>query len=430
MRHPPWASTAAAFPLLASCAPTAKYCSLARRHYILWLMTGQSQVLRRSASANHPWKGLYSLLRKHLKFVLLVVLAALILWWFGRGLNWAEVRESVRMADARLLALSIAVVCATYLLRAYRWRALLAPLTPSSLRELFVATTVGFGSVFLFGRAGEVVRPVVLPLRDRRVRPAASFVTIMVERLCDIVAVVVLFSANLLWFRAPDSNATQLAHVREAGLILLTVALAGVISMVWFERQSPRVTHWLDERLAARKFVPERIRLVVISTLEQLATALQVLAHPRELIVTATWTTVLWLAIILANWLVMRAFGLPFGFGATMFVLGWALVGSLVPTPGGAAGAFHAATAAGLVFLGVAREQAAAVSIVIHLVDFAPALLFGLYYLLRGDINVTRLRQLTSAESVEHAVEDEKIEPPKAAASTAADELELVGVGK
>lgn len=359
-----------------------------------------------------------------------MALAALILWWFGRGLNWAEVRESVRMADARLLALAIVVVCATYLLRAYRWRALLAPLTRSSLRELFVATTVGFGSVFLFGRAGEVVRPVVLPLRDRRVRPAASFVTIMVERLCDSVAVVILFSANLLWFRAPDSNATQLAHVREAGLILLVIALVGVACLVWFERQSHRATHWLDERLRGWKFVPERIRLAVVSTLEQLATALQVLAHPRELFVTATWTGLLWLTITLANWLVLRAFGLPFGFGATVFVLGWALVGSLVPTPGGAAGAFHAATAAGLIFLGVAREQAAAVSIVIHLVDFAPAVLFGLYYLLRGDINVTRLRQLTSPEAVEHAVEDEKIEPHAVVSAAAEDELEMVGVGK
>ncbi|HEV2913249.1 MAG TPA: lysylphosphatidylglycerol synthase transmembrane domain-containing protein [Pyrinomonadaceae bacterium] len=370
-------------------------------------------------------------MRKHLKFIALVVLAALILWWFGRGLNWAEVRESVRLADARLLASAILVVSLTYLIRAYRWRALLAPLTPASLRELFVATTVGFGSVFLFGRAGEVVRPVVLPLRDRRVRPAASFVTIMVERLCDSVAVVVLFAANLLWFRAPASDAAQFAHVREAGLILLVVALVGVGSLIWFERRSARAVHWLDQRLARLRFVPERVRHAAVSTLEQLATALQVLAHPRELLVTATWTALLWLAITLANGLVIRAFGLPFGFGETVFVLGWALVGSLVPTPGGAAGAFHAATAAGLIFLGVAREKAAAASIVIHLVDFAPAVLFGLYYVLRGDINIRRLRELTSSEAVEHAVEDEKLEP--VAGQTKAEEeedLEALALGK
>jgi glycosyltransferase 2 family protein len=367
-------------------------------------------------------------LRKHLKFLALVLLAALILWWFGRGLNWAEVRESFRQADGRLLAASVAVVCLTYLLRAYRWRALLAPLTPANLRALFVATTVGFGSVFLFGRAGEVVRPVVLPLQDRRVRPAASFVTIMVERLCDMVAVVILFAANLLWFRAPNGDPTQFAHVREAGLILLVIALVGVAALVWFERRSRRATRWLDGRLAGWRFVPERIRQIITSTLEQLAIALKVLAHARELLVTVTWTALLWFAIALANWLVIRAFGLPFSFSATVFVLGWALVGSLVPTPGGAAGAFHAATAAGLIFLGVARAQAAAIAIIIHLVDFAPAVLIGLYYLLRGDISISRLRELTSPESVEHAVEDEKIKP--GGEELDEEELRVVAVGK
>jgi len=103
------------------------------------------------------------------------------------------------------------------------------------------------------------------------------------------------------------------------------------------------------------------------------------------------------------------AFGLPFGITETIFVLGWSLVGSLVPTPGGAAGAFHAATAAGLILLGISRETAAAISIVLHIVDFGPALIFGVYYIIRGDINLSRLRAMTSSESVEHAVEDEPI---------------------
>jgi uncharacterized membrane protein YbhN (UPF0104 family) len=118
-----------------------------------------------------------------------------------------------------------------------------------------------------------------------------------------------------------------------------------------------------------------------------------------------------WFGIALANLLVLRAFGLPFGITETLFVLGWSLVGSLVPTPGGAAGAFHAATAAGLIFLGVARETAAAIAIVMHVVDFGPALVFGFFYFIRGDINISRLRSLTSSEAVEHAVEDEPIAP-------------------
>jgi uncharacterized protein (TIRG00374 family) len=344
-----------------------------------------------------------------LKFVALVLLAALILWWFGRGLNWTEVREAVGRSDGRLLAVAIAVVCLTYLLRAYRWRALLSPLTPASMRELFVATTVGFGAVFLFGRAGEVVRPVVLPLRDRRVRPAASFVTIMVERLCDSMAVVVLFAANLLWFHPANSGGTEFAHVRVAGIVLLAASLLGVGGLVWFKRRSESAIRGLGKRFARWNFMPERVGRAILSLLEQLAGALSILTDARELAVVAAWTTLLWGSITVADWLVLRAFGLPFGLPETIFVMGFALIGSLVPTPGGAAGAFHAATAAGLIFLGVAREEAAAAAIITHLIIFAPAVLFGLYYFLRGEVNIKRLRELTSTEEVEHAVEDEII---------------------
>lgn len=366
-------------------------------------------------------------MRKHLKFIALVLLAALILWWFGRGLDWAEVRRAVGQSDWRLLALAILIICATYMIRAYRWRTLLAPLTPTSIRELFVATTVGFGAVFIFGRAGEVVRPVVLPLRDRRVRPAASFVTIMVERVCDMVACALMFATNLLWFRAPQGDTAEFAHVRLAGIILLVVALLGVAGLAWFERRSRGAVRWVDKRFKSWSFVPERLRKAATGTLEQLATALSILADARELAITVGWTALLWGTITVGDWLVIRAFGLPFGISQAIFVMGFALIGSLVPTPGGAAGAFHAATAAGLIFLGVAREQAAAVAIITHLVVFSPAFGFGLYYFLRGDINIARLRELTSPEAVEHVVEDEKVLVDDAGKN---GELETVGVGE
>ena len=320
-------------------------------------------------------------------------------------------RQAVSHANPYLLALAVLVISLAYLFRAARWGALLAPLCPAGLRNLFIATTVGFGAVFLLGRTGEVVRPVVLPMRDPRIRASASFVTIMVERIYDMLAVVVLFAVNLLWFRPPANVGGEFGRVRLAGIILLLVALAGVFGLTQFRRKSQGAIGWIKKTLERRTFIPVRLTRAVVSILEQLASALRVLVDSRELAVTVGWSAMVWLSIALANLLVLRAFGLPFGMTATIFVLGWSLVGSLVPTPGGAAGAFHAATAAGLIFLGVQRDTAAAVSIVLHLVDFGPAFVFGLYYIVRGDINLSRLRARTSSESVEHAVEDEPLLP-------------------
>ena len=349
--------------------------------------------------------------RKYVEFGALSLLALVILWWFGRKLNWLEVRQAVSHANPYLLGLSVLVVSSAYLFRAARWGALLAPLSPARLRDLFIATTVGFSAVFLFGRTGEVVRPIVLPMRDAKIRPSASFVTIMVERIYDLIAVVVLFAVNLLWFRPPANAGVEFGRVRMAGIILLFAVFIGLFGLTLFRKNSPAVVKWIRATFEGRRFIPARLARAVVSILEQLARALRVLVDARELAVTVGWSALVWLVILLANLLVLRAFGLPFGLTETIFVMGWSLVGSLVPTPGGAAGAFHAATAASLIFLGVSLETAAAVSIVLHVVDFCPALVFGAYYIIRGDINLSRLRSETSSESVEHAVEDEPILP-------------------
>jgi glycosyltransferase 2 family protein len=366
-------------------------------------------------------------LRKYLEFAALLLLAGLIFWWFGRGLDWAQVKIAVRQSDGRLVATAVVIVCGAYLIRALRWRALLAPLTPVSIRELFVATTVGFTAVFLIGRVGEVVRPVVLPMRDRRVRPGAAFVTIVVERIYDSMTVLLLFALNLLWFRLPANSVAGLSSVRATGVALVLAAMLGLGVLVWFKRRSESFLPWLDIRLSRGRMIPARVKRGFMSLLEQLAIALGVLANRRDLAITAGWSLLLWLSIAAANLLVFRAFGMPFGLSQTLFILGWSMVGSVVPTPGGAAGAFHAATAAGLLFLGIERAQAVGVTIVLHLVDFAPAVIFGVYYFLRGDINIARLRHLASPESVEHAVEDEKI---RQMPSIRTEELETAVAGK
>ena len=344
--------------------------------------------------------------RKYLEFAALLILAVGIIWWFGRRLDWGQVKLAVQKSDWRLIILAGGVILLGYLWRAIRWRSFLVPLTKASLREVWIATTVGFGAVLTIGRAGEVVRPVVLAMRDKRVRPAAAFVTIMVERLYDSMTVVLFFAVNLLWFRPTPETASDFGR---AGLVFLGLLVLGIAVLIWFRWRSQTVIKWLDQKISAGSRFKIRAKRALLSTLEQLATALSVLSNTRQLAISIGWSVLLWFTVAVANLLVCRAFGLQFGLSQVLFVLGCSMVGSAVPTPGGAAGAFHAATGAALVLLGVGREQAAAVAIVLHLVDFGPAALFGLFYFLRGDVNLARLRVLTSATAVEHAVEDEKV---------------------
>ncbi len=327
------------------------------------------------------------------------MLAIALLWWFGRKLDWTEVHLALKDADWYLLILAIGIISLAYFFRALRWGALLVPLGPARLRDLFAATTLGFSAVFLIGRAGEVVRPAVLTMRDPRVRPTSSFITIFIERIYDMMAVLVLFSVNLLWFAPANKSLEELWRVRISGIVLLSAALIGIVLLILFRRNCQTVIELL-KRILKRPFIPAAVTRTIINLSQQLANSLRVLVDARELAETVGWTVIVWFSITTASLLVFRAFGLPFGPGEAVFVLGWALAGSLVPTPGGAAGAFHATTAAGLIFLGVSRETAAAVSIVFHVVAFGPALLFGFFYFIRGDMNISRMKSLLRSEPV------------------------------
>jgi len=277
-------------------------------------------------------------------------------------------------------------------------------LAKAELRDLFIATVVGFSAFFLFGRAGEVVRPALLPLRDRRVRTSAAFITIILERICDAVAVILLFSLNLLWSFPRSGSVADFTQVRKLGLALFIATLIGLATMIWFARRAQLINGWFEARLGA--WPSARLGQFICGLLNDLSRALAVLAYPSELVIAVFWTSLVWLAIVVGNLLMVRSFGIAFGFRETIFVLGWALLGSLVPTPGGGAGAFHAAAAGGLVFLGIAREPAAAVAIVIHLVDFAPAVVFAFYYIGHGDVNVRRLRGIRSSKRLPPAVQE------------------------
>jgi uncharacterized protein (TIRG00374 family) len=306
------------------------------------------------------------------------------------------VRHSFSQANPLLLTAAIAASAATNFLRACRWRTLLSPFTPVSFHDVFVSTNIGIGASFLFGAAlGEIIRPMTLPLLNRQVRPGVSFLTIMVERVCDFTVLFLFFGLTLLWLPLVD-HPEQSARIREIGMILLTVPWLGLGVLILFKTGFLKMPNWLGARFAQRQLASNDVRHAVSRFLHQLTSALKLLSNTRESTGVALWSAGQWLANLLAAWLTLGAFGNYFGPKETLLVVCCGIIGSMVPTPGGAAGAFHIAFSGGLIFLGITIERAAAISIATHLVGFAPALAFGSYYLLRGGISLTQLRRNVS----------------------------------
>jgi conserved hypothetical protein len=258
-------------------------------------------------------------LKKYLRFTILFLAAAAILWFFGKDLDWQQVRQSLARADITYVLLAVGVICLGYLLRAVRWQVLLAPITKTSLKELFATTTVGFAAIFLVGRAGEIVRPMWLPMRDPRVRPSAALVTLGLERIFDLAALVCFFSINLLWFTPPVGREHEFVLIQNAGYLMIVGVVVGFVMLAIFQRISDRAIAWI-ERVTDKSFIPARLRKIIISIFKQLASALGIMRDWKQLLLVSFWSIALWFSISLPTWFVLLAFDLPITFSDSLFI--------------------------------------------------------------------------------------------------------------
>ncbi len=318
------------------------------------------------------------------------------LYWFAHKLDWAQVWSEVRKADWTLLGLAVALLVGTYFVRVLRWRALLADIANPPLSALFRATMIGFSALFVMGRAAEIiVRPAVLSVKER-IPLSASYATVMIERVFDMAMVVLFFAVNLVFFEEPrDLEAQrQFGWIKITGIILLLTAAAGIYGLWAFHAHREGALRYLERKLAR---LPKNIARALLDLLKHISEGLSVLHNARELTVTVSYTVLLWLMVAAAHLLVVRAFGIGYEivpFTGAVFVMGVSMLGSVVPTPGGATGPFHIATATALMFLGVDQSHAASVAIILHPILFAPATVFGLFYIAKSGLSLDRLRRI------------------------------------
>jgi uncharacterized protein (TIRG00374 family) len=331
------------------------------------------------------------------KGIVVLLVGGLLLWWFIARIDTAAVGEHLREVKLWPLVVASLLINLTLVFRSLRWQVLLAPVVAVPFRPLLAATSVGFGSIFVVGRVGEIIRPAVLSLQER-LRPSLTVASIFVERLCDTTAVVLLFSLNLVFFSLPAETPARIAQVaamRTLGGLLTLGVFCGIGVLLLLRWRSVWVRTLLLERLYP---LAPRLMRPMLNFVHHLTDSLAVLTNLRALALTTASTGLVWGTGMVASWLVSFAFDVPLSLQELIFFLGFGMVGSVVPTPGGSAGAFHAAAAAGLEFLGLEPNLAASMAIIYHLVAFGPPFLMALYFLIRDDLSLRQLREALASE--------------------------------
>ena len=97
-----------------------------------------------------------------LKILISLLLTAVLLYFFFRGVDLAKTRDAILGASPAWLASSLVLGLLTFFLRAVRWTWLLRPVARVPVWPAFAATATGFAANNLPGKVGEVLRPYLL----------------------------------------------------------------------------------------------------------------------------------------------------------------------------------------------------------------------------------------------------------------------------
>src|SRR5262252_9250118 len=137
-------------------------------------------------------------MRSHIRTVIVLAVAAALVFVFLRNVDLRNVAGEIIRARMWWLAASLVASVLNLVIRALRWQYLLEPLGETSFGNAFRATAVGFAaSSVLPARAGEIIRPYFLA-RHERLSATGAFATVILERLLDVVAVLVLLALFVL----------------------------------------------------------------------------------------------------------------------------------------------------------------------------------------------------------------------------------------
>ena len=139
-----------------------------------------------------------STLKKILKYVLSASIAAVLLWFSFRDVDWSDFMAGVRSCRWEFILLSMAAGAFAFWLRGLRWRQLLLPIDPHTSRiTTFNGVNIGNISNFVFPRIGEFVRCGVI---TRRITATYDKVlgTVVLERGWELLVMLLMLAIVII----------------------------------------------------------------------------------------------------------------------------------------------------------------------------------------------------------------------------------------
>ncbi|MDX2270240.1 MAG: lysylphosphatidylglycerol synthase transmembrane domain-containing protein [Bryobacter sp.] len=329
-----------------------------------------------------------------------LAIVAILLFRFasqGQGFDFRKFFAVLSDLDPGYTFLAIFFIVLSYLGRAIRWEVMMRPLgAPISFSSMLSATTIGFASVVLLGRAGEFVRP-WLVARASKTSFSAQMAVWLFERIYDLLVVIVFFGYGLVYL-SQTSNLTHLGPelrwvIASGGGLALAGGLFCLIFVFALRFLSPSQRQGLNSLLG---YLPPRLAQRLRPLAENFLEGAIACCDGRLQGLVMAYTFLEWVVIAACQWSLFQAFSATAGLNASQVIsiVGLVSFGSIVQLPGIGGGMQVAAIAVLTQIFSVGLEEAAGIALALWVISFVLVVPVGLVLAVRQGLQFQQLRRL------------------------------------
>jgi len=276
-------------------------------------------------------------LKRALPWLLFLAIAGFVGWKLHAShFDWAGFASNLRAIDLRLIALAILTIYSNNLLRAMRWAVFLRPALKQAGKSrihwwnLVGPNFIGFTGLAIFGRIGELIRPLLVARRTGQ-SFASQVAVVTVERVFDLGAFALIFSINLLL----SPQLQTLPYLHKAGYTIAGLTLALLIFVAAVRLAGAFVA---SVAAALVGLVSKPAGATVKEKILHFRDGLNVIDNLPDFLMATALSIVLWLTIAAAYVLVLKSFPAPVSslhVSEIIVLMGFSIAGSVLPIPGG-----------------------------------------------------------------------------------------------
>ncbi|MEO8377010.1 MAG: lysylphosphatidylglycerol synthase transmembrane domain-containing protein, partial [Candidatus Sumerlaeota bacterium] len=317
------------------------------------------------------------------------------IWLSFKNVKLGDLLAALKSANWWYAIPVMGLTMGSFYWRCFRWQILLEPVKKIPAARLYPPLMIGFAFNNIFpARAGEFARPLALT-KSEGVPYATGFSTVILERVIDVITLLVLFIAMPYYMTIDPSvketyklggrqiviDAEWLRHATKSISVVAVVLMLGLGSFL-----VPAIKRLYISILEKMPLIPAVVKEKLTGFIESFTSGIQSVKNPKAIVLLAVHSLIIWFSVAFSFQLLSWGFpGVNLNFGQSLAFLVVTCVIISIPSSPGFWGLYEFGGLTALLLMGAVpnddagRSQALAFTTMVHFLQWLPITIYGLW---------------------------------------------------